>query len=271
MRKPEKYDFGYIENILHRVDVEDIEIMSGEIKHDRIAIVDLTMKELLGIFTSGYTLIQHNEMINVLRDFFSDEFHGNISYNVKRLYIYIYPDNWVYTLFGDKVQFGIRCVNSHDGSNALKVELVGYNITKGYGMFTQEFVKRGYQRHTLNANTDQFRNSVKNILEMNIQEILTEYEKLDTMVVDVEDVLQIVKLPKSLIDILRENLPPRETLWKIYSLAADKITNGFRESKGKILTVQDYWEGYAQNLHENANSILRIPERKKIKIEEVEL
>lgn len=285
MREPRTVNIHDIKREIPEVGVGDMDVFGkgDKYNHDMLPIVDHDNKRVLGVFDSGYKLVKHEEVLDAFHEVIQqDEFLGNYFCDGKRMHVYYYPDDWERRVQvghdmqdkdrgdEDEVLLGFRVTNSVDGSNALKASLIGFRQICSNGMWGEELIEREYQRHTSSLSVDTFKKELDNMIEFDLDDITKKIERSSEFHAETENVLDLLRLPKSLKEEIQKRVPDATTLWDIYNEATKLITHGYREEKGVTLTADDYSEEYLERIHRNASKILTLPDRQNVNMQKVE-
>lgn len=241
-----------------------IEWNGEEIDHNRVAVVDKVDMSELGVHEEGYSIISHREVLKALREVVGDTIHGKVVEYAggRRMSTYLYPPKWREDVSSesDIIQFGLKISNSYDGSSALKLDVVGLRLICENGMVVPKTQNKSYHKHTSDR-LDEFKEELKEMIGMDVEEVLEIYREARDLEVDVEDTIEALKLPNSLQEEVIEELKyERETAWDVYNKITEKITHGYGDSEG----VSEISEGYANRLHEQANRVLQPDEVKEL-------
>jgi len=228
---------------------------------------------IIGIFKGKdrYTLIEHSEVIEAVREVVGrDKVMGNYYCTPAKLYLYYFPDKWEKdfessTTLGDVIKFGYRITNSLDGSLGLSGHLVAHRLVCSNGMLAEDFIESSFHKHTKNTEMEQFEEELEDLIgedaDLSFEEVLEKYEEASELEAETEVVLEQVNIPESLEEVVVSECRERDTLWNIYDEMTRAITHGYREnSDGVKVKAADYSEQTLENLHKQANKVIKLAE-----------
>lgn len=234
----------------------------NELEHNMVGTGNLDTKTLLGVFGDDYRLVRHEQVVDKVSKHFGDNFRGNyfIGENCKNLAIYIYPEEMRQLVRHEKrdteewISFGLRVMNSYDGTSALKVSSIGFREVCSNGMWAETWADRSWQRHTGSVELSKLDRTITKIVNADFDDIIMTYKEASEEMVKSTPVLlrEVWKdKHKKMQEVIIREVGSKASKWDIYNRATEYITHHGDGSSELAETT-------LERKHKDANKILEV-------------